>query len=419
MLFGFGFLAYIQQKGITVAADRIMPELQLTQLQIGWVEWAFVLGYGLLQVPAGIVGQRLGARRTFVIIGAAAFLATVATPLASYLFTGESLFAALLGAQLFLGFAQAATFPVSAGAFESWFPSDRWALVQGLQTMGLGLGAALTPPLIVTLMSSMGWQNALLWASLPAVGLVSLWAWYGRDSPSAHPSVSDTELAEIGAVATQAADSNIGVKKLLAILAERSVLLLATAYLLMNYTFYLLSNWVFLYLVQERHFSILEGGWLASAPPLAAALGAGLGGLITAALCHRLGRRWGYRGVPLVALPVASGLLLLSVDASNPYLAVVGLAACFACVELCEGAFWGAAMSVGGGDTMTVGAVMNTGGVLGGIIGIPVVAFLSGQHTWRMAFVIGAGATLAGAMAWLGIDVDAMRGAGPVSVARC
>src|ERR1700744_3737311 len=117
MLFGFGFLAYIQQKGITVAADRIMPELQLTQLQIGWVEWAFVLGYGLLQVPAGFVGQRLGARRTFVIIGAAAFLATVATPLASYLFTGESLFAALLGAQLFLGFAQAATFPVSAGAF--------------------------------------------------------------------------------------------------------------------------------------------------------------------------------------------------------------------------------------------------------------------------------------------------------------
>ena len=132
--------------------------------------------------------------------------------------------------------------------------------------------------------------------------------------------------------------------------------------------------------------------------------------MITAALCQRIGRRWGYRALPLIALPIASGLLLSSVAASNPYWAVAGLALCFACIELCEGAFWGAAMTVGRGDTMAVSAVMNTGGNLGGIIGIPIVAFLSGQHSWRAAFVIGAGATVAGAIAWLGIDVDSMRG---------
>jgi ACS family glucarate transporter-like MFS transporter len=410
MLFGFGFLAYVQQKGITVAANQMMPELNLSQLQIGWVEWAFVLGYGLLQLPGGIVGQRLGARRTFVIIGSAAFLATAATPLASYWLTNASLFAALLSLQLLLGFSQAAIFPVSAGVFEVWFPPSRWSFVQGLQTMGLGLGAALTPPLIATLMSSMGWQRALLWASLPAVGLVSVWAWYGRDSPDVHPSVSNAEREEIGAIPAQAVDGNIGIRDLLGILRDRSVLLLSLAYLLMNYAFYLLSNWVFLYLVQERHFSALEGGWLASAPPLAAAAGAGLGGLITAALCRRIGRRWGYRVLPVIALPIASGLLLSSVGASNPYWAVAGLALCFACVELCEGAFWGAAMTLGRGDTMAVSAIMNTGGILGGILGIPIVAFLSGQHSWRAAFVIGAGSTVAAAIAWLGIDVDAMRG---------
>ena len=31
-LFGFGFVAYVQQKSITVAADRIMPDLHLSQL---------------------------------------------------------------------------------------------------------------------------------------------------------------------------------------------------------------------------------------------------------------------------------------------------------------------------------------------------------------------------------------------------
>src|ERR1700761_9056392 len=84
MLFGFGFMAYLQQKSITVASKRMMPELHLSQVQIGWIEWAFVLGYGLLQLPGGVVGQRLGARRTFVAIGIMSFLATALTPLSAF-----------------------------------------------------------------------------------------------------------------------------------------------------------------------------------------------------------------------------------------------------------------------------------------------------------------------------------------------
>ena len=406
LLFGFGFLAYLQQKSITVAAERMMPDLHLSQLQIGWIEWAFVLGYGLLQLPGGLFGQRQGARRTFVIIGLAAFVATIATPLAPYVLTGAGLFAALLLLQLLLGCSQAAIFPVSAGVFEVWFPPRRWAFVQGLQTMGLGLGAALTPPLIASLMAVIGWQRALLWASLPALGLIAIWAWYGRNTPRQHASVSAEELAQIGSENLASVDAKLGARQLLNILTNRNVLLLAISYLCMNYSFYLLSNWVFLYLVQERKFSVLESGWLASTPPLAAALGAGVGGLITGALCRRLGNRWGYRLVPLVAMPVAGALLLLSVNAANPYWAVAGLAVCFAAVELNEGAYWGAAMTLGRGDTMAVSGIMNTGGNLGGIIGIPIVAYLSGEHLWRAAFVIGAGCALASAVAWLGIAVD-------------
>ncbi len=140
--------------------------------------------------------------------------------------------------------------------------------------------------------------------------------------------------------------------QILNILTNRNVLLLSLSYLCLNYSFYLLSNWVFVYLVQERKFSVLESGWLAMTPPLAAAAGAGVGGLITAALCRRFGNRWGYRLVPVIAMPVAGALLLLSVTAANPYWAVAGLALCFAAVELNEGAFWGAAMTVGRGETM-------------------------------------------------------------------
>jgi hypothetical protein len=76
--------------------------------------------------------------------------------------------------------------------------------------------------------------------------------------------------------------------------------------------------------------------------------------------------------------------------AVNAYWAVVALALCFGCVELTEGAFWGAVMMVGRSDTTVVGNFMNTAGTMGGIIGIPIVAYLSGHQQWQTAFSIGA-----------------------------
>ena len=278
-----------------------LPELQVNIDRTKSADLGVSVNDIAQQLPGGIFGQRHGARRTFVIIGLLAFLATLAMPLVPYILTGGGLFLALLAVQLLLGCSQAAIFPVSAGVFEVWFPPSCWTTVQGLQTMALGLGAALTPPLVATLMSTMGWQRALLWASLPALGLIALWAWYGRNTPREHPAMSARELAEIGSQDVAPVDSQINFKRLLLILKNRNVLLLAISYLCMNYTFYLLSNWVFLYLVQERHFSVLESGWLAMVPPLAAAAGAGVGGAITGGLCRRMGDRWGYRLVPLIA----------------------------------------------------------------------------------------------------------------------
>ena len=405
-LFAFGFIAYFQQKSITVAAGQIMPDLHFSQSQIGWLEWAFVSGYALFQLPGGLFGQRVGARRAFVIIGVLAFAAMVATAIAPTLFQGESVFVALFGAQLVLGVSQAAIFPISAGVFSAWFPPGRWGFVQGLQTMGLQLGAAATPPVIAALMLSLGWQQPLVWTSVPALGVIGWWAWYARNTPKEHPGIRAAELEEIGDHFGSQTDSNFTLGRLLDVLANRNVLLLFISYTCMNYVFYLLSNWVFLYLIQERHFSVLESGGLASAPPLAAAVGAGLGGVFTNALCPRFGIRWGYRLVPMIALPAAGLLLIGAVHAGNPYFAVAAIAACYLTVELTEASFWGSAMTIGGADTMAVTGCMNTGGNLGGIIGIPIVAYLSGHHAWNTAFFIGVGFALVSAIAWLGIDSD-------------
>jgi MFS transporter, ACS family, glucarate transporter len=351
-------------------------------------------------------GQRFGARWTFVIISLLAFVAMMALPVAPELFAGQALFAALFGAQLLLGLSQAAIFPVSAGVFADWFPPHRWPFVQGLQTMGMQLGAAITPAIVAPLMVLGGWQWAVVWTTLPALVLIAGWGWYGRNTPREHPGVGLTELAEIGTHSIDLPAQKLTAARIWHVFKDRNALLLFFSYICMNYVFYLISNWVFLYLIQERHLSVLESGVLAIAPPLGAAFGAGLGGIIAGYCCKRFGYRWGYRLVPLIAMPAAGILLLVTTHMNNAYLAVAALTICYGMVELTEGSYWGCAMSVGGADAMTVSGFMNTGGNLGGIIGIPIVAYLSGNHLWNAAFFLGVGFAVASAVCWFWIDAD-------------
>jgi ACS family glucarate transporter-like MFS transporter len=404
LLFAFGCIAYLQQKSITVAAARMMPDLGLNQMQIGWIEDAFLIGYAAFQLPGGVIGQRLGGRRMFVLIGIVAFLATILVPLAPLMLSGTALFITFVALQLLLGAAQGPVFPVSSGVMERWFPSTQWASIQGLQVMGFQLAAALTPPLIASLMSSLGWQQALLWPALPTLGFIALWAWYARDTPAEHAAVTREELAELDSEFATRSHPGISWRRLGHLLSDRSIALLTFSYTSMNYVFYLIGNWCFLYLIQERHFTILEGGWLAGAPPLAAAFGAGIGGRVTDLLCARIGVRWGYRLVPLVSLPAAGALLLAAVYAPNPYGSVIALSLCFATLELTEAPYWAATMYVARGDTMSATGILNTGGNLGGVIGIPIVAYLSGHGAWTAAFVIGAVFALIATVAWLGVD---------------
>ena len=403
-LFGFGFIAYVQQRSLTVASYRMMPDLGLTQMQIGWLEEALLVGYTAMQFPGGVIGQRLGARLMFVVIGLIAFTSCLVTPLAPLVLQGSALLGVLLAAQLLAGAAQGPIFPVSTGVFQTWFTPDKWPLVQGLQSMGLGIGASFTPPLIAWLMTAFDWRRALVWTTLPALLLIAWWAWYGRNSPAEHPSVSAEELAELGAEPPASVDSAISWSRMWALMKNRDVLVLTASYLCMNYVYYLLANWCFLYLIQERHFTVLQSGMLAGTPPLAAAIGAGLGGWLASVLGKRYGIRRGLRILPLISLPTAGVLQFVAVDAANAYLAVAALALCFACVELNEGPYWAAIMHVGRADAMAAGGLLNTGGNAGGLVATPIVAYLSGHHAWTPAFLIGTGFALASAAGWLLVD---------------
>jgi ACS family glucarate transporter-like MFS transporter len=401
----FAMMAYLQRTSLGVAAQNIMPDLHLSQLQIGWLNAAFATCYALAQLPGGIVGQQYGARLTLSMVGLFGLIATLATPLAPMVLGGTALFVALLAVQGLLGLSQGPVFPMVAAVLQTWFPQRQWAVTNGLNSLGANIGGAMTAPLVVILTLHFGWQGALLWIALPTALLTAAWAWYGRDTPQGHPRVKPAELAELDAGDLQKPPP-MTLARLRRIIGQRDVQLLAFSYFCLNYVFYLLGTWSFLYLVQERSFTGLESGFAGMLPWIGAGIGAGIGGYLSDRLAQRLGFRWGYRLVPLVSLPLAGLLLLATVGVAAPYMAVLALMASFFMIELNEGAYWATTMRVARADTGAATGVLNTGGNLAGIVSAPIVAGLSGAGHWHIAFMLGTAFALAGAACWLILDPD-------------
>ncbi len=399
----FPMLSYIQRLGVQDLAGTVMPALRLSQLQIGWLATAFTTAYALAQLPGGIFCQQVGARWTLVVVGILGFIATLAFPLSPMILAGTALFGALLLAQALLGVSQGPLFSAATAVVESWLPANRWAMGGGLQAAAMNFGGAVTPLLVAILSSSFGWKGALLWIALPVALLTVAWGWYARDTPREHPAVTPEELAELDSGATQIARAPT-VHRLIKLLSDRNVLLLTFAYLCMNYAYYLLSFWSYLYLMQVRHFSGIEGGLAGAVPWIGAGLGATIGGFISDGLAARIGVRWGYRLVPLVTLPIAGLLLLVTLQVATPYAAVAALTVAFFMVEINEGAFGAAIMNVARSDVAVAWGVLNTGGNAGGIIAQPLVGFLTNGGVWGGAFITGTVFALVAAGLWLWID---------------
>lgn len=404
LLFAFTFMAYVQRTSISVAAERMMPELGLSQVQIGWLETAFLVSYTALQFPGGLLGQALGPRLMLTLCGGVSLVAALAPPILPSLATGEALFVALLVSQFVLGMAQGPVFGLITGALERWFPSRQWALTQGVSSGGVGLGAAAAPAAIASLMAVCGWRPAVALVAAPTAVLV--WAWWriGRDTPHQHPGVGADELAELDLSAREPARAPVTLARILRLVADRDLLGLSLAYLAMNFVFYLIAYWSFLYLIQARHFSELAGGLAAAAPPLAGGIGAMIGGVAGSALTARLGAKAGLRVVPLVALPSAALMLLAAVHAGQAGWALAALAAAFGLIETTEASFWAASMEIGRTDAAAAGGLLNTGGNLGGVVATPIVAALSAHGDWNAPFVVGAGFAVVSAALWLLIN---------------
>jgi ACS family glucarate transporter-like MFS transporter len=407
LLFVVSFVAYLLRMNINVAAKFMMPDLGLSQMQMGWVFTAFVWGYALFQLPGGVFGELVGPRHALAIITLGWVVVTVLTgllPGTAFISAGGILLS-LIALRFLMGVIQAPLFPVTAGSVAYWFPVAGWAFPNGLLSMGLSLGAAFTPPLVAWLMLTLGWRESFYVMTPLALVIILLWWRYATDTPAEHPGVGQRELALInsGRPPEVKVSEKVVLKRLI---TNRGTLLLTASYLCMNYVFYIFFSWFYIYLTDVRKFGILEGGFYASLPFMVGALAASLGGWICDHLCRRMGPRWGCRLPAAIGLLLVGAFLLVGIMVKSAPLAIVFLSLCFGCTQLTEGPYWAAATYIGGRHTPAATGVMNTGGNLGGVISTPLIPILVDHVGWVPALATGSLFAVMAALIWFWVRAD-------------
>ncbi len=397
-----GYIAYVFRGNLSVIGKYLMDDIGITQIELGWLLSSFLWGYTLFQFPGGLLSEKIGPKSTLVFCTLGCTLITIISGLIVMGGFSVALMIPLLFiCRFLLGAFQGPLFPAMAGGvIARWFPSGSWALPNGMTSTALALGSASTPPIIVLLAESFGWQSTFFMISI--LGLIGsiIWWKYSKNWPREHPDINQKELDLIGE--SEFNNNEMSWSMVKEVLADKNVLFAALGYMSMNYVFFIFYSWIFIYFVNIRGFSVLEGGFLASLPFLMGAIGATLGGYLCDRLQKSYGVIWGHRIPVIVGLVPSAGFLIFGSITENPYLAVLSLSLCYGFIELTEGPFWSAIGFVSK-KPQAAGGILNTGGNLGGVLATPLIPILANQFGWVIALNSGVFFALLGVFSFMQI----------------
>lgn len=254
-IFVLSAVGYLDRVNISIAGRSLLAEFHLTQLQLGWVFSAFVMGYALFQAPGGRLADRFGARwvLTLGVVWWGIFTSLTA------MVPARGALVLLLGVRFLLGAGEAVVYPSSNRVVANWIPTQERGLANGLIFAGVGVGAGITPPLITYILIHHGWRWCFWASALIGFAACSVWYWLARDAPERHPWVTASELTHIRAGLSPSLERPPTRIPWRAILTSREVLGISFSYFCYGYIAYIFFTWFFIYLVDVRGLTLKAG----------------------------------------------------------------------------------------------------------------------------------------------------------------
>jgi sugar phosphate permease len=259
-LLAFGVLVnFFDRINLSVSRDALHDSFGLSLVAFGYLSSAFSWTYALMQMPAGLLLDRLGVRR----VGRTSALLWSVSSFAAALAPGLSWF---FGARLLLGVSESPTFPANAKALGYWFTREERGLATAITDAAAKFSSAIGVPLIGLLLLYFGWR----W-SFAATGFLSFlyfvlfYAIYRNPSEDKGLSAIERQFILQGGAqpedATKAKGASLGY-----LLRQRKVYGLALGWGAYNYTFFLLLTWLPSFLSVSLHMDLFHSVFFTSVP---------------------------------------------------------------------------------------------------------------------------------------------------------
>lgn len=248
---------YIDRAALSVAMPAISQEFSLTPEQQGLLLSSFFWTYLFMQVPSGMLADRLKPRVLIVAatVGWGAFqaLGAVCTSWVGLLLT-----------RMGLGIAEAPIYPVGGKLNALWLTQNEKTRGASLVDAGCALGSGIGAVVVASLMAWLGsWRAAFVVAGVGTI-LCGVWAWwYIRNTPREHPSISEAEIAYIEQAHAEedAREPKVAAGgSLLRFFAFRSVWGMCASHTCTNLIFFGLMTWLPTYLFNVHGFDLKSLG---------------------------------------------------------------------------------------------------------------------------------------------------------------
>ena len=160
-----------------VIAPELMRELRLTPEQMGVMTGAFFLVFAAAQLPAGVLLDRFGPRRTM----SGLFLFAAA---GSLMFAQATALAELTLARGLMGLGCAVGLMGSLVVIARWFPPKRFAPITSVLYAIGGAGSLLATTPLAAVAGAIGWRGVFVGMAAIALALAALLFTVVRDSPA-------------------------------------------------------------------------------------------------------------------------------------------------------------------------------------------------------------------------------------------
>ena len=390
-------ITFLDRIAISTAGKRITDELGLSDVQWGWVLGIFTLSYGIFEIPTGLLGDRLGAKKILIRVVLWWSVFTVLTGFA----TG---FAMLLVIRFLFGMGEAGAYPNTSIALSKWFPAHERGQAQAIIWTASRLGAGLTPLLVIPIQQNYGWQTSFYVLGVMGVAWVIFWYFWYQEDPENAKNISEKERDLILQTRQLATHSTpIPLSKLL---NNSNLWFLMAMYFCYAWGAYFFQGWLPKYLQNGRAISENQLKFVTSVPFLFAAAGCFFGGILSDFFVKKYGKKWGRRLIPMIGMGLSGVFLVVSASTQNNTIAIILLSIGMAFMDVTAPVSWAVAMDIGGNRSGSVSGAMNTAGLAGAYLSTVSFGYLATNFDYNFPVMLLGIIVLVGAFLWLKIDAS-------------